>query len=151
MEERALRELDSVGYAILPQFVSLDEAAVLRRATLPIPVFKHLSDFGGSEGLFVSHVHNLLGKTRAFDELVLHPTMLSIAERHLGTEDIQLNITGMLDTVPGQRGQRFHRATPPNHPNHPATRHPPDRLPSAVYPQGTTAPGLSPTRTHPWS
>ena len=127
MEERALRELDSVGYAILPQFVSLDEAAVLRRATLPIPVFKHLSDFGGSEGLFVSHVHNLLGKTRAFDELVLHPTMLSIAERHLGTEDIQLNITGMLDTVPGQRGQRFHRHSPPppHHPNRPATHPPP--------------------------
>lgn len=104
-----MRELDSVGYTILPEFVSLDKAAALRHATLSIPVFKHLSDFGGDEGMFVSHVHNLLGKTRAFDELVLHPAMLDIAEQHLGTEDIQLNITGMLDTVPGQRGQRFHR------------------------------------------
>ena len=27
-----------------------------------VPIFKHLSDFGGEEGLFVAHAHNLLGK-----------------------------------------------------------------------------------------
>jgi ectoine hydroxylase-related dioxygenase (phytanoyl-CoA dioxygenase family) len=104
----ALRHLDEHGWAVLPAVLSPAEVAAHRRASEVIPIFKHLSDFGGDEGLFVSHAHNLLGKTRAFDELTLHPVMLALAEGHLGA-NIQLNIAALLDTVPGQAGQRFHQ------------------------------------------
>eukprot|EP01052_Picozoa_sp_SAG31_P000258 SAG31_NODE_8_length_42345_cov_10.980992_10_plen_302_part_00 len=108
----ALAALDEVGWAVLPGFIAAEEARVLRRRSEEIPIFKHLSDFGGDSGLFVCHAHNLLGKTRAFDALCANPGLLELVRGHLqlAAEELPLlNIAALLDTVPGQRGQRLHR------------------------------------------
>lgn len=102
-----LDALRSYGYVILPEVLSADQVAQL---AAEIERLHDTVTTGRSqpEGYRTLRIYNLLAKTRLGDPVVLHPTVLALADAVLG-EHFQLSIASTATVLPGEVRQGFHR------------------------------------------
>ncbi len=105
--ETAARRVREDGYTVEPGF--LDEAMLekLRRDLAPVfdAVESRMTDDYGQQTV---HVHNLLAKTRAVDELLMDDRLLGLVEAVLGP-DHQVSGVAAMRPGPGDRPQRMHQ------------------------------------------
>ena len=102
-----VRQLDDVGFIVVPGWISLEEVTRQREAMELVPVLRQHSPAHAPHGLTV-RAHNLLGKTRACDHLASDPRLLNIVQGHL-QDSVQFSICTLMDILPGEASQHFHQ------------------------------------------
>jgi ectoine hydroxylase-related dioxygenase (phytanoyl-CoA dioxygenase family) len=99
-------EVDRVGYAVVPEVLDAGEIDGVRRALAPYldggP--RGRNEF---EGHATQRVYSLIVKSRAFDRLVLDPTVLAATERVLGPNFL-LTAALAINVCPGEKEQSLH-------------------------------------------
>lgn len=106
----ALEELEREGFVMLRHLVEPERIAALRREL--DPWFERTPTcVGDFYGWHTTRVGGVLAKAPASWDVVLHPTILAIAEALLGPgcDCIQLNLTQGVRVHPGERAQAPHR------------------------------------------
>ena len=100
-----LATIDEQGYAIVESLLAADEVAAFRaeldRLLTATPTGRN--DF---EGYRTQRVYNLYGKTRAYDDLALHPLVVGVLDAVLG--HYQLSAPVGLQIGPGEVAQVLH-------------------------------------------
>jgi ectoine hydroxylase-related dioxygenase (phytanoyl-CoA dioxygenase family) len=103
--DRVLATIDEQGYAIVESLLPADEVAAFRgeleRLLTATPTGRN--DF---EGYRTQRVYNLYGKTRAYDDLALHPLVVGVLDAVLG--HYQLSAPVGLQIGPGEVAQVLH-------------------------------------------
>jgi ectoine hydroxylase-related dioxygenase (phytanoyl-CoA dioxygenase family) len=103
--ESLLATIDEQGYAIVESLLPLDEVASLRgeleRLLMATPTGRN--DF---EGFRTQRVYNLYGKSRAFDDLALHPLVVGVLDELL--VHYQLSAPVGLNIGAGEVAQALH-------------------------------------------
>jgi ectoine hydroxylase-related dioxygenase (phytanoyl-CoA dioxygenase family) len=99
-------ELDERGYALVERFLAPDEVAA-KRAALDDVLARTPTGRNDFEGFETQRVYALFAKTRAFDEVALHPLLLGVLERVLG--DFQFSAPVAIHIGPGETAQVLHR------------------------------------------
>jgi ectoine hydroxylase-related dioxygenase (phytanoyl-CoA dioxygenase family) len=98
--------LERDGCCIVERFLAPDALSGIRRALLGIleatPTGRN--DF---EGYKTQRIYGLFAKTRAFDELAIHPILLGVLDRLLA--DYQLCAPAGICIGPGEQAQPLHR------------------------------------------
>lgn len=79
MLEQDLDQLESRGWFIVERVLSPDQRTAIRDAMSPY-FARDLRGRNVFEGHDTHRVYALLAKTRAFDELVLHPRVLAVCD-----------------------------------------------------------------------
>jgi hypothetical protein len=99
--------LASDGYVIVPDLLEGGEADAIAAAMAPL---QDATNFGSNEfvGLRTRRVFNLFRKTRALDDLILHPDVLQLIRSALGPS-IQLSIASTMEIFPGETAQALHQ------------------------------------------
>lgn len=99
--------LASDGYVIVPNLLDTAEADAVAAALAPLQA---ATNFGSNEfgGLRTRRVFNLFSKTRALDDLILHPDVLHLIRSALGPS-IQLSIASTMEIFPGETAQALHQ------------------------------------------
>jgi len=99
-------QLVETGYAVIPNVLQGVEIQRVRDALAP-----HLErgprGRNPFEGYDTQRVYCLVAKSRAFDRLILDPTVLDVTERTLGPNFL-LTATLAIDLHPGESAQDFH-------------------------------------------
>ena len=95
------------GYAVVPNFIDQDEVDKLNEDLAPIFDSVRSMERPGL-GQQTVHIHNILGKTRAVDHIVMEPRLLEIVEAILGP-DFQVSSIVVMCPRPGDEPQRLHR------------------------------------------
>ncbi|MGH9185879.1 MAG: phytanoyl-CoA dioxygenase family protein [Acidimicrobiales bacterium] len=94
------------GYALVEGFLPAEAVAAkvtsLREVLIETPTGRN--DF---EGWRTRRVYALFAKTRAFDDVALHPLLLGVLDQVLG--DYQFSAPVAIDIGPGEAGQVLHR------------------------------------------
>ena len=82
--DRVVTALERDGYAVVESLLSADEAMAVRDGLRDVldrtPTGRN--DF---EGFSTRRIYALFAKTRAFDALAVHPLLLAVLDRVLGT------------------------------------------------------------------
>ncbi|HEY8171651.1 MAG TPA: phytanoyl-CoA dioxygenase family protein, partial [Dehalococcoidia bacterium] len=103
--DEIVETLDRDGYAVIEQFLDRKEAAAIRaeltRVLAETPTGRN--DF---EGYQTKRIYALFARTRAFDGLATHPTMLGVLDRVLGS--YQLSAPVGIEIAPGETAQALH-------------------------------------------
>jgi len=98
--------MDDQGYAVVEHVLSSDEVARVRadltRVLAEVPYGRN--EF---EGYHTRRIYNLFGKTRAFDEIALHPLLLGVLDRVLG--HYQFSAPVGIEIGPGEAAQVLHQ------------------------------------------
>jgi ectoine hydroxylase-related dioxygenase (phytanoyl-CoA dioxygenase family) len=101
------RSLDEHGYALVEGVLSLDDVEARRAALVDLfaatPVGRNFF-----EGFHTQRVYAVFAKTRAFDDLALHPLLGAALDHALG-EHYQLSAPVALQIGPGEKAQVLHR------------------------------------------
>ena len=96
------------GYCIVHNMMDSDEvhekASELKRITNDIPKGRNVF-----EGFSTKRIYAIFNKTRVMDNLVLNPTVLTVAETLLKTEHFQLSSPTGIRIGPGEQEQPLHR------------------------------------------
>ena len=95
------------GYAVVPDFLPAGEVDRLRgvfNTEVPITEMRAI----GTETGRTWRAHNLLGKTRAADNVFLDPRLRAIVDGVIGRYN-QINITTLFNTLPGETRQFLHQ------------------------------------------
>jgi ectoine hydroxylase-related dioxygenase (phytanoyl-CoA dioxygenase family) len=102
----AAEVLDADGFVILPNVLRPDEIETVREAMDPLLAAgpRGRNDF---EGYTTKRVYCLVAKSRAFDRMILYPTVLMLAEHVLGAGFL-LTAALAIDLQPGETAQSFH-------------------------------------------
>ena len=109
--DSAVAEVAENGYAIVEGFLNSDQLDLVRRDLEPIFLMTGKRDTHGKgrhSGIQAVHVHNLFGKTRAVDEVAIHPLLLMIIEGVLG-EQFQMSVATAMCPEPGVDPQHLHQ------------------------------------------
>ena len=105
--EDAVRRVGEVGYAVVPDFLA--EQTVARLRTDLAPIFDAISSrMTEQHGQQTNHVHNLLAKTRAVDDLLMDDRLLALVEGVLGP-DFQISGVAAMRPAPGDHRQWMHQ------------------------------------------
>ncbi|HKA85056.1 MAG TPA: phytanoyl-CoA dioxygenase family protein [Acidimicrobiales bacterium] len=99
--------LDERGYAVVEGVLSPDDVAA-RRGALDDLFAATPTGRNFFEGFHTQRVYALFAKTRAFDDLAVHPLLLGALEHALG-EHYQLSAPVGLQIGPGEKAQVLHR------------------------------------------
>jgi len=93
------------GFAVVPGLLSPDDVARKRRSLEP---FLGDTDFGANSflGRRTRRVFSVMAKVRTFDDALLHPLVLGVADRVLG--DHQMCVSTAIEIHPGEPAQTFH-------------------------------------------
>jgi ectoine hydroxylase-related dioxygenase (phytanoyl-CoA dioxygenase family) len=104
--DRVVGDLERDGYAVVERLLSPDEAAAVRAGLRDVidatPTGRN--DF---EGYNTRRIYALFAKTRAFDELAVHPLLLGVLDRVLGPS-YQLSAPTGIEIGPGEKAQVLH-------------------------------------------
>ena len=100
------RELRDVGYTVLADLLDADTLAEARREVdrLMAETPPSASSFGGYD---TKRAFNLLGRSRAFDALASHPSVIAVIEAHLA-DQIHLSETSTVTLGAGEAAQILH-------------------------------------------
>jgi ectoine hydroxylase-related dioxygenase (phytanoyl-CoA dioxygenase family) len=104
--ERVLADLDRDGYAVVESLLSADEAAAVR-AGLRDVLDRTPTGRNDFEGYQTRRIYALFAKTRAFDDLALHPLLLGVLDAVLGPS-YQLSAPTGIEIGPGEKAQFLH-------------------------------------------
>jgi len=99
--------LDERGYAVVEGVLSPDDVAA-RRGALDDLFAATPTGRNFFEGFHTQRVYALFAKTRAFDDLAVHPLLLGALDHALG-EHYQLSAPVGLQIGPGEKAQVLHR------------------------------------------
>lgn len=102
-----IEALDRKGWVVLPSLLGAEKLAEVRATFERLHRDTPLGDTGFA-GHRTQRVYNLAAKTRALDDLLLHPKVLALIEGHID-DQIQLSIATSANLLPGQAGQAPHR------------------------------------------
>lgn len=102
-----IKQLDDVGWIIVPGWITDEEVHRQRTAMETVPVLRQHSPGHAPNGLTV-RAHNLLGKTRSCDHLATDPRLLALVKGHL-RDTIQFSICTLMDILPGEAAQKLHQ------------------------------------------
>lgn len=108
---KAVSEVASSGYSIVPGFLSSDTLARVRDEMEPIFAMtgqRDASRGGRYQGIQAVHVHNLFAKTRAVDGIAIDPVLLKIIEGVLGPL-FQMSVATAMCPSPGVDPQGLHQ------------------------------------------
>lgn len=104
--QRVLGDLDRDGYAVVERLLPADRtqrvATELRTVLDRIPTGRN--DF---EGHLTQRIYALFAKTRQFDDLAVHPLLLSLLDTVLGPS-YQLSAPTGIEIGPGEKAQFLH-------------------------------------------
>ena len=104
--DRIVADLERDGYAVVESMLTGDEAAAVRDGLREVldrtPTGRN--DF---EGFLTRRIYALFAKTRAFDALAVHPVLLQVLDRALGTS-YQLSAPTGIEIGPGEKAQVLH-------------------------------------------
>src|SRR3954452_15279552 len=93
------------GYALVEHFLAPDVVAAKRAAVEGL--FDHSPNGRNSfEGFRTQRIYSLFAKTRAFDDLALHPQVLGVVDEVLGPA--QFSIPSAIQIGPGEEAQALH-------------------------------------------
>jgi len=95
------------GFAVVEGILSRDEAAA-KRAELTRILESTPQGRNDFEGHDTKRIYALFAKTRAFDELAIHPLALGVMDQVLGT-GYQLSSPVGIEIGPGETAQSLHR------------------------------------------
>ena len=101
-----LAALESDGYAIVERFLEPAQTTALHQE-LDDLLSKAPSGRNDFEGFQTQRLYALFAKTRAFDMLAVHPTVLTVLDEVLGS--YQLSAPQAIRIGPGERAQKLHR------------------------------------------
>jgi Phytanoyl-CoA dioxygenase (PhyH) len=99
--------LDAYGYALVEGVLSPDDVEA-RRAALADLFTATPRGRNSFEGFHTQRVYAVFAKTRAFDDLAVHPLLLGALDRALG-EHYQFSAPVALQIGPGEKAQVLHR------------------------------------------
>jgi ectoine hydroxylase-related dioxygenase (phytanoyl-CoA dioxygenase family) len=106
LTERVLADLDRDGYSVVESLLSPSHAAVVRDSLCEVlaatPTGRN--DF---EGFRTRRIYAIFAKTRAFDDLAVHPLLTSVLDATLGPS-YQLSAPTGIDIAPGEKAQFLH-------------------------------------------
>lgn len=110
--ELAVDEVRDQGFAVVEGFLSLDRLEGLREALAPVFALTGNRKVDGGKrgwpGVQTVHIPNLYAKTRAIDELSIHPVLLKIVEGVLGPA-FQMSVAVAMCPGPGCDKQGLHQ------------------------------------------
>ena len=99
--DRVLGDLDEVGYSVVESLLSPERAAAIRAGLREIldatPTGRN--DF---EGFQTRRIYAIFAKTRVFDDLAVHPLLLSVLDAVLGPS-YQLSAPTGIEIAPGEK------------------------------------------------
>jgi ectoine hydroxylase-related dioxygenase (phytanoyl-CoA dioxygenase family) len=103
---QVLADLERDGYAVVERLLSAAEATAVRDGLTDVldrtPTGRN--DF---EGFSTRRIYALFAKTRAFDALALHPLLLMVLDKVLGSS-YQLSAPTGIEIGPGEKAQVLH-------------------------------------------
>jgi ectoine hydroxylase-related dioxygenase (phytanoyl-CoA dioxygenase family) len=104
--DEVLESLDERGYALLERVLDAEEVAAKRTALgdLLTQTPTGRNDF---EGFHTQRVYALFAKTRAFDDVAVHPTLMAVLDRVLG--HYQFSAPVAIHIGPDESAQVLHR------------------------------------------
>ena len=100
-------EIQDKGYCVVENFMTTDEVERLRanfNESVPITEMRAI----GTETGRTWRAHNLLGKTRAADNVFLDSRLRAIVDGVIGKYN-QVNVTTLFNTLPGETKQFLHQ------------------------------------------
>ena len=100
-------EIRDRGYCVVENFLTTEEVERLRanfNESVPITEMRAI----GTETGRTWRAHNLLGKTRAADNVFLDPRLRAIVDGVIGKYN-QVNVTTLFNTLPGETKQFLHQ------------------------------------------
>ena len=100
-------EIQDKGYCVVENFLATEEVERLRanfNESVPITEMRAI----GTETGRTWRAHNLLGKTRAADNVFLDPRLRAIVDGVIGKYN-QVNVTTLFNTLPGETKQFLHQ------------------------------------------
>jgi ectoine hydroxylase-related dioxygenase (phytanoyl-CoA dioxygenase family) len=102
-----IEQIRTEGFTVIEGFLSEEQLARSRRVLTEIEAE---ADFGQAEywGTRTKRVRNLLGRSTAFDDIVIDPRLLELVEGILGPA-FQLSIATMIKIFPGETSQPLHQ------------------------------------------
>ncbi len=102
-----IEQIRTEGFTVIEGFLSEAQLAQSRRALTEIEA---AIDFGEQQywGTRTKRARNLLGRSTAFDDIVIDPRLLELVEGILGP-DFQLSIATMIKIFPGETAQPLHQ------------------------------------------
>jgi ectoine hydroxylase-related dioxygenase (phytanoyl-CoA dioxygenase family) len=104
--DRVVADLDRDGYAVVDRLLDAARAEAVREGLRDVldrtPTGRN--DF---EGFSTRRIYALFAKTRAFDSLAVHPLLLAVLDRVLGTS-YQLSAPTGIEIGPGEKAQVLH-------------------------------------------
>jgi ectoine hydroxylase-related dioxygenase (phytanoyl-CoA dioxygenase family) len=103
---RVFADLERDGYSVVESLLSADEAAAVRSGLREVLDLTPLgrNDF---EGFRTRRIYALFAKTRAFDNLAVHPLLLQVLDHVLGAS-YQLSAPTGIEIGPGEQAQVLH-------------------------------------------
>jgi ectoine hydroxylase-related dioxygenase (phytanoyl-CoA dioxygenase family) len=104
--DEVMATLDRDGYAIVEGILSPDETRA-KRAELTRILEETPTGRNDFEGFSTRRIYALFAKTRAFDGPAMHPLVLGVLDRVLGT--YQLSAPVGIEIGPGETAQNLHR------------------------------------------
>jgi len=116
--DEVMATLERDGYAIVERFLSPEETRA-KRAELTRILESTPTGRNDFEGFSTRRIYALFAKTRAFDEPAIHPLVLGVMDRVLGSYHLSAPVG--IEISPGETAQRLHRddgiyPIPPPHP-----------------------------------
>ncbi len=106
LTERVLADLARDGYSVVESLLSPERAAAIRAGLREIlddtPTGRN--DF---EGYQTRRIYAIFAKTRVFDDLAVHPLLLSVLDATLGPS-YQLSAPTGIEIAPGEKAQFLH-------------------------------------------
>ena len=102
-----VNEIQDKGYCVVENFLATDEVERIRsnfNESVPITEMRAI----GTETGRTWRAHNLLGKTRAADNVFLDPGLRAIVDGVIGKYN-QVNVTTLFNTLPGETKQFLHQ------------------------------------------
>ena len=104
--DQVVAAMDDQGFAVVEQLLSPEQTAAVRadltRVLETVPLGRN--DF---EGHRTKRIYNLFAKTRAFDDIALHPLLLGVLDRVLG--HYQFSAPVGIEIGPGEAAQVIHQ------------------------------------------
>jgi len=105
VDHGAVADLETDGFVLIERVLSPEQVAEVRSELLRL-VEATPYGRGDFEGLKTRRVYGLFGKTRALDDLAMHPKILEILDAVLG--EYHLSAPTAIDIGPGERAQPLH-------------------------------------------
>ncbi|MBV9485828.1 MAG: phytanoyl-CoA dioxygenase family protein [Frankiaceae bacterium] len=106
LAERVLADLENHGYAVVESLLPVDRVDAIREELHSIlsatPTGRN--DF---EGFQTRRIYALFAKTRVFDDLAVHPLLLTVLDAVLGSS-YHLSAPTGIEIAPGERAQFLH-------------------------------------------